>query len=151
MFKNWKKSAVIALAALTLTGGATAPVFALGHGYGHHNAYRQTNCYNGTCDYPGQNCDKDCEYPGQNCDGICDYHGRNCDGNCQYSRQNYNQTKTSKKKNVKQKGYYCEYHEKTHKKKSSCKNYCKKHKTIHANGKRHQVSKSKVSKQKLSK
>lgn len=146
MFKNWKKSAVIALAALTLTGGVAVPSFAHGHGYGHHNAYRQSNCYNGTCDYPRQNCDKDCDYPGQNCDRTCDYHGRNCDGTCEYSRQNYNQTKTSQKKNVKQKGYYCEYHDKTHKKKSSCKNYCKKHKTIHANGKRHRVVKNKVTK-----
>lgn len=32
---------------------------------------------------------------------------------------------------------YCSYHHKYHKKKSNCSRYCKTHKTIHKNGKRH--------------
>lgn len=39
------------------------------------------------------------------------------------------------------KGTYCAYHHKYHAKKTSCKKYCQKHKTTHANGKRHCVTK----------
>lgn len=35
------------------------------------------------------------------------------------------------------KGYYCAYHDKTHKKKSNCKKYCTKHHKTHKNGKKH--------------
>lgn len=37
------------------------------------------------------------------------------------------------------KGVYCSYHDKFHKKKSNCTKYCKKHKTTHRNGKQHHV------------
>ena len=115
--KNWKKTAVAALAALTLTGSVAIPVMA--HGHGQHHSYSQTSDYRNTCDYHGRNCDGNY---GANCSASCDYRGQNC------------------RKNTKSTGYYCEYHDKTHKKKSACSNYCKKHKTIHANGKRHRVS-----------
>lgn len=120
MMRNWKKTAVAALAALTLTGIAAVP--AMAHGHGHHNSYCQTQDYGNTCYYHGRNCDGDC---GANRSANC---GRNC-----------------QKQGAASTGYYCEYHDKTHKKKSACSNYCKKHKTIHANGKRHRVSRRSAS------
>lgn len=124
MMRNWKKTAVAALAALTLTGIAGVP--AMAHGHGHHNSYYQTQDYGNTCYYHGRNCDGDC-------DGDCGANrSANCGRNCQ-------------KQGAASTGYYCGYHDKTHKKKSACSNYCKKHKTIHANGKRHRVSRRNAS------
>lgn len=131
MMKNWKKTAVAALAALTLTGSVAIPVMA--HGHGQHHSYSQTSDYRNTCDYHGRNCDGNCDYRGRNCDG-------NYGANCDYRGQNCSRTQNDKKRSAKSNGYYCEYHDKTHKKKNACSNYCKKHKTIHANGKRHRVS-----------
>ncbi len=37
-------------------------------------------------------------------------------------------------------GVYCAYHNKTHKKLSSCSKYCTKHQTIHTNGKVHHTN-----------
>lgn len=123
MSKNWKKTTVAALAALTLAGSVTIPVMA--HGHGQHHSYSQTPEYHNTCDYHGRNCDGNCSY---------------YDQNCYYRTQSCSRTGNDRKKSVKSNGYYCRYHDKTHKKKSACGNYCKKHKTIHANGKRHSVS-----------
>ena len=43
--------------------------------------------------------------------------------------------------NSSKKGVYCSFHDKYHKKKSSCKKYCTVHKKTHKNGRKHHAAK----------